>query len=70
MRVMVNGNSSSWVEVVSGVPQGSVLGPLLFLLFVNYLPDWVISIIKMFANDTKLWSTIRSASDGKCYRTI
>jgi len=65
MRVMVNGNSSSWVEVVSGVPQGSVLGPLLFLLFVNDLPDWVKSSIKMFADDTKLWSTIRSASDGK-----
>jgi len=64
MRVMVNGNSSSWVEVVSGVPQGSVLGPLLFLLFVNDLPDWVKSSIKMFADETKLWSTIRSASDG------
>ena len=65
MRVMVNGNSSSWVEVVSGVPQGSVLGPLLFLLSVNDLPDWVKSSIKMFADDTMLWSTIRSASDGK-----
>ena len=53
MRVMVNGSSSSWVEVCSGVPQGSVLGPLLFLIFVNDLPDWVRSSIKMFADDTK-----------------
>ena len=49
----------------SGVPQGSVLGPLLFLIFVNDLPDWVRSSIKMFADDTKLWTTVRNASDSK-----
>ena len=54
MRVMVNGSSSSWVKVSSGVPQGSVLGPLLFLIFVNDLPDWVKSSFKMFADDIKL----------------
>ena len=45
--------------VISGVPQGSVLGPLLFLLFVNDLPDWIKSSIVMFADDTKMWSVIK-----------
>ena len=63
MRVQVNGSYSSWVHVLSGVPQGSVLGPLLFLLYVNDLPDWIKSSIKMFADDTKLWSTISDVDD-------
>jgi len=54
MRVVVNGSSFSWMRVLSGVPQGSVLGPLLFLIFVNDLHDWIKTNIRIFADDTKI----------------
>ena len=63
MKVNVRGSYSQWAQVISGVPQGSVLGPLLFLLYVNDLPDWIKNIINMFADDTKIWSTITSQAD-------
>jgi len=59
MRVHVNGSFSSWMDVISGVPRGSVLGPLLFLIFVNDLSDWVKSSMLMFADDTKIWNKIK-----------
>ena len=62
-RVVLQGCSSDWSDVVSGVPQGSVLGPLLFLLYVNDLPDVVSGHISMFADDTKLYSTISTPHD-------
>ena len=65
MRVTVKGSYSHWVEVISGVPQGSVLGPLLFLIYVNDLPLWIKTNIKMFADDTKLWNIIRHESDSR-----
>jgi len=52
--------------VLSGVSQGSVLGPLLFLVYVNDLPDWIKTNIKMFADDTKLWSVIGKVEDSSC----
>ena len=53
-KVAVNGVKSGWKPVSSGVPQGSVIGPLLFVCFINYLPSVVIdSICKIFADDTK-----------------
>ena len=62
-RVVVNNNTSTWAEVCSGVPQGSVLGPILFVLHINDLPDKVSSFIKLFAEDTKIYRPILNSSD-------
>ena len=62
-RVVLNGHLSSWAQVVSGVPQGSVLGPLLFILYVNDIPDLIESNVRMFADDTKIYSVIQSFDD-------
>ena len=53
-KVRVNGAESQWVPVLSGIPQGSILGPILFSLFVNDLPNEVQSLISLFADDTKI----------------
>ena len=53
-RVVLNGQSSEWREINSGVPQGSILGPLLFLIFVNDLVDDLACDAFLFADDTSL----------------
>ena len=50
-------------EVLSGVPQGTVLGPLLFIIFINDLPEAITGLSKLFADDTKLVSIIRNQMD-------
>ena len=60
--VQVKGHVSDWKDVLSGVPQGSVLGPILFLLYVNDLPDIINSKIKTFADDTKVYETTENCN--------
>ena len=62
-RVCIKGSFSEWVNITSGVPQGSVLGPTSFIIFVNDMPDVVNSMLLMFANDIKLYQTIISVHD-------
>ena len=57
-RVILNGQFSSWTSVNAGVPQGSILGPLLFLIYINDLTDGLSSNAKLFADDTSLFSVI------------
>ena len=57
-RVVIRGTASDSFRVTSGVPQGSVLGPILFLIYINDLPSEVISPVSLFADDSKIFSRI------------
>ena len=66
-RVVINGNCSNWAPVYSGVPQGSILGPLAFIIFINDLEDGLddVTIIRKFADDTKLGQRLSNETDRK-----
>lgn len=64
-RVVVDGEASEWTDVLSGVPQGTVLGPLLFLTFINDVSDSISSSIRLFADDCLLYRPINTKDDCK-----
>ena len=61
--VEINGEKSRWLPVTSGIPQGSVLGPLLFLIYINDLTENVNSTVYMYADHTKIYREIQSDDD-------
>jgi hypothetical protein len=64
-RVVIGDSCSQWFDVSSGVPQGSVLGPLLFVIFINDMPQLTNHFCKLFADDSKLIGVIKNSQD-KC----
>jgi hypothetical protein len=64
-RVVVAGSESEseWAPVISGIPQGTVLGPVLFLCFINDMPQCMSSTVHLYADDSKISRKIEGKSD-------
>ena len=58
-RVILNGQSSKWSPIKAGVPQGSILGTLFFLVYINHLPKGLLCNAKLFADDTSIFSVVK-----------
>jgi len=61
--VRIEQEYSNWIRVKSGIPQGSVLGPILFVLFINDMPDVVNCLIQLFADDAKIFDRVNLRED-------
>ena len=61
-RVLLNGQVSDWSDVRAGVPQSSILGPLLFLVYINDLSEGLSSNVKLFADNTSWFSVIHDSN--------
>ena len=64
-RVRVEREFSPWAQVKSGIPQGSVLGPTLFVMYINDMPDAINSMCQLFADDARIFKSVRSTDDNK-----
>ena len=68
-RVVVDGEASKWKSVLSGVPHGSVLGPILFLIYINCLDNDITNKVLKFTDDTKVFRKNKSVADSN-YKMI
>ena len=62
-RVLLNGQCSNWQPILVGVPQGSILGPSFFLIYINNVPGGLKSNVKLFADDTSFFSIVKSKEE-------
>ena len=68
--VLLNGQECSWLPIKAGVPQRSILSPLLFLIYINDLPDGLNSIAKLFTDDTSLFSVVQDPNESAKYLNL
>ena len=68
-RVQICGSYSEWSPVISGVPQGSILGPIMFLIYVNDIPNIITSTAKLVADDTKIYRQINKVEDSIAFQS-
>ena len=68
-KVIINGAESGWGNVTSGVPQGSILGPIIFVLYINDLPEVINSHILLFADDTKIYKEVNDVNEQNCLQS-
>ena len=69
-RVIVDGEMSNWKSVLSGVPQGTVLCPILFLIYINDLEDDISSKVLKFADDTKVFRKVTNVTDKQSLQDV
>ena len=61
-RTVLNGQASNWGDILAGVPQGSILGPLFFLVYINDLTENLKCNVKLFADDTSLFTIVQDSN--------